>query len=130
MTNKTLMIIAGLGLSCATLAGCVSEGGSSYETGQPSVYRERVVIERRDDRPRRMPDYDRRDGRDGDRDGMNRDRDNGRNDRRDSDRTRNVRDDRDDRRESRKCVGPNCVELRDGLRSDDNRRPDRRTSID
>ena len=109
MTNKTLMIIAGLALSCATLAGCVSEGGSSYETRQPSVYRERVVIERGDDRPRRMPDYDRRDGRDGDRDGMNRDRNRGRNDGRDSDRSRNVRDDRDDRRDPRKCVGPNCV---------------------
>ena len=120
MTTRTMMIFAGLGLSCATLAGCVSEGGS-YETRQPSVYRDRVVIERRDDRPRRIPDYGRRDGRDRDRDGMDRDRTHDRND---------ARGPRSDRSDPRKCVAPNCLDLRDGSRPDDNRRPDRRRSID
>jgi hypothetical protein len=118
MTNRTetMMIIAGLGLSCATLAGCVSEVGS-YETRQPSVYRERVVIEQRGDyRQRRGPDYDRRSGRDRDRDCMDRDRN------RDWSDGQGARRPRDDRR---RCVAPNCVDPTDEARPIDSRRPHR-----
>lgn len=48
MKRKLVTILGALGVSIATLSGCVDEGGYSYyEARAPIVYREQVVVERR-----------------------------------------------------------------------------------
>lgn len=49
MGHKPVMILSALGLSMVTLSGCVDDSGYRYsEARAPTVYREQVVIERRD----------------------------------------------------------------------------------
>lgn len=64
MTRKPLISFVAIGLSCLTLAGCVSEG-EPYRS-RPPVYRERIVEDRNyyrtnDYRPRRPVNPDRYD---------------------------------------------------------------------
>ncbi|WP_275789587.1 hypothetical protein [Pararhizobium gei] len=126
MKNTSAFSLIAIGLSSLVISGCVSEGGS-YESRPPSVYRERVIIDRNDYRPDRRPgfvrddDRDMRGGRDRDRSddrGRGPDRDRGddrdRNDGRDG--VRGDRD-RDGTRDGRpRCEGPRCPD-----RDDDNR---------
>lgn len=49
MSRKLVIILGALGASAATLSGCVDESGYRYyESRAPIIYREQVVIERRD----------------------------------------------------------------------------------
>jgi hypothetical protein len=48
MKRKLVTILGALGVSIATLSGCVDDGGYSYyEARAPIIYREQVVVERR-----------------------------------------------------------------------------------
>lgn len=49
MGHKPVMILSALGVSMVTLSGCVDGSGYRYsEARAPTIYREQVVIERRD----------------------------------------------------------------------------------
>jgi hypothetical protein len=49
MSRKLVIILGALGVSAATLSGCVDESGYRYyESRAPIIYREQVVIERVD----------------------------------------------------------------------------------
>lgn len=62
MSHKLVMILSALGVSVVTLPGCVDDSGYRYyETRAPALYREQVVIERRDYYVGRTTAYYRRD---------------------------------------------------------------------
>ncbi|URK86483.1 hypothetical protein LP421_18605 [Rhizobium sp. RCAM05350] len=49
MSRKLVIILGALGVSVATLSGCVDESGYRYyESRAPIIYHEQVVIERLD----------------------------------------------------------------------------------